>query len=1290
MQPGSIGAASSSAQQQQQIAAQKAAERKAVELTDRDQEALPSAPRPEVEPEPPVPQEKVTLAARFQVAADALQAKDAGPDGSHSDMTIALVPQNDQAELEKRGVVFPDLEEVRSNEGLMSDGRLEIVPVNGTGNPNTTHILQTLEVDRSFIEKDANGKAPIDDYIAQLIEKGSTVVPAGYFAVPEGSQVAPQGFQFSLATSKKGAKLENRRLSLNSMAAGLVDNQMFQMSLAGIGPFPFVSQAAALVALPAAGFVANKHLTAMKEAEDQLAYVEQREKLSDSDMITLESDRLPTFQVSAQAEKERLSTSLRTAQSKLLSSSLIGASGLTTVLGWAAAGGAVSGGAAGILTVAAAATPYLAGAGMVVGSGGMVLNSLSKLKSLSQEKAELQGMLDKGETHVAKTIERVHGELGRNIAIGQQQVPIEERLKAIKGEQATHRLVATASGGFMASMVSVVGIGTSMMATGAVTAAPAGLLLAGQSISKLKELSSEKKELLDLHKSGATLTPKQTERQDGSWGEEKIPISVLLSDIATQQKKHKLILTAVGSVGALAGMTLGAGIALAAAAPVLLIPAILGAAMFPGKVKEFAGKVADFVSGRFGDEGKSRKALVKDAKEQVAQTKELLINDLDPLAEADPDLFYVPTKQDYKIAKAKNEPPKVGYFTQLNSLLDSYSESGSRETRFQVMTEIEGLLAQAPVSAKDYMGKVREHLTNLHTTTEIDWVARDVALELKSETTEKILSDDRVKSRVREFGFSTDNLKEQYKESLDLQNSEKKYSEMFEKSQAGDRDASLELARREVFSSARLIYKNQEELGPELFARLVDVLQQSDKAENVELVIKEVNHKLGRPMAPAQAGSGEKWWLEESTVASNSGLNEPLRLVDFQGLAQAVATLERSYDISGADAPMVGNSGKNLDGPQARMSQAFRELHSVDAEAAQQLGKAFAALNDPQATEGLSPSEGLQAKMSASLELTKAKAKLSAKAPELMQLWDSARQDVEEEYFQRSIDPEFMNQVLARPELAEASERLGVSAADVKSLYLGLLRSEVMGDASHLQRQIVDSTGQDVDPAKGEILQVLDRTIAATAANELKGANDTIVPSGVLGKPAGDPAIKTFLEKNPGIEELLDSEQLEAAAQQMQVTPQEAREAYLTLVQANINPLMTAEFDGLYSGGDVRTVRTFQIGSRVGELVKASVTPSVEAVNQQVDAAMAGPVVASILEHPEIKSLAENLKVDAEALMRKLLRADMTGDKAALETLAQKAKHEDAAKAELEMIQVLAQATLQATGQLQAPQQQAA
>ena len=179
MQPGSVGSSTpgiNAWQQLQQVQLQKAASEAA-------------APPEESVAEVATPEDLLTLAARFKVHPDVLAAKDSGDGQKKSEMTIALVPEKDKAALEGQGVVFPEIEEVRSDEGMQPGGRLDLVPVEATSNPKTTHILQTLEVDKSLLEANAEGQRPIDNFYAQLIPNGASVLPEGHFGVPEGTIV---------------------------------------------------------------------------------------------------------------------------------------------------------------------------------------------------------------------------------------------------------------------------------------------------------------------------------------------------------------------------------------------------------------------------------------------------------------------------------------------------------------------------------------------------------------------------------------------------------------------------------------------------------------------------------------------------------------------------------------------------------------------------------------------------------------------------------------------------------------------------------------------------------------------------------------------------------------------------------------------------------------------------------------------------------------------------------------------------------------------------------------------
>lgn len=1243
---------------------------------------------PEAADAPSVPTESVTLAARFHTTSDVLQTEEVGDGQVRSKMTIALVPQKNQAELEKQGVVFPEIEEVRSNEGLSPEGRLELVPVDGTGNPATTHILQTLEVDKSQLVKDAQGHALIDDYTAALVPEGGSILAKGWFGVPDGTQVAPQGYEFKLGTSKAGAKTEARRLRLNRISDGL--GNFSQSSLAGIINIPYVSAVAPLVALATAGPTLNKGLEDLKEAQDVLGYVEDRKALSKSDKITLEVGVGQEIPVSAEAETKRLETKVRMAKSKLASTGLLFAAGGSSVVGYAAAGGMFGAGSvAAALTGAVAATPYLAGAAMIVGSSGMVLNSLAELKSLSKEKSELLALQAKGETHVLKTIERVDSSLRRPVAVGEQQVPITERLKIIGKEQRKHQLLATAMGGGIASIAGTVGLGVGAMTMAGVAMAPAGVLASAQSVSRLRELAKEKKELVRLHDAGETMVPRQLERADGSWGEEKVPISTLLSDISKKQKTHSLILTAVGSTAGVLGLTVGAGLSFFPAGLLLLVPAAVGAALFPDKVKEFAQKVTGMISGRFGEDARTRKDLMRSAETEMESARKDLVALLDPLAQQDPSLFYTPSKSELKAAAKEGRQPKVGYFSQLNSLMGDYASARSRTERFQAMQAMDKLLNEAPESAKEYISSVKERLSDLQMTTEAGWVALEVTQAMRDPSAKATLSDDRVSKRISELGLKTDDLEGQLKDCLTTEREPKTIAAREEKIRRGDEGA-LRLAQRDrVFGAGLVYHQAQQEIGGELLGSLLDSASRGDKGgEAMELTLKEINHRLGRPMTPSTAEEDhEGWWLDPSTLSK--GPKEPLRLEDLQRVIDSASLLDTpisAEELNASTAGLVGSTGPSLlSAPEQRMTMAFRTLHEIDAKAATRLGKAFGVLNSPEEFEGLSQEQIQSKRMEASLELTRAKEDLQKVAPEALTLWDEARVEVEDQYFQRSLDPDFVNKVLAEPSLDAVAKRLEISADQVKALFIGLLKSQITGDQVALQKELLDASGKDLDPVKTELLQQIDSSMTKVATAATGGGHDAGLAEVPLGSPTEDPSVMAFLKENPVVTGVLESPQLDAIAKELQTSPREVREAYLTLVQANRHPVLTAEFEGKLQAGDIKAARIFDIGSRVGQLVQAATRPSAAEVAQQVQAAMAGPVVKAVLDRLDIKALASELKLDVAQSLHGLLMADLSGDPTALNAVSVRAQGGDeAAKGELRLIQALAQGLQDEAARVQA------
>ena len=1301
----------------------------------------------EAENSPAPSGESVALGLVLDVAPEALRTKEDGKGGYESEMTFAFVPKADKEKLSQQGVLFPDVKQAVLGDGVGPNGSLEVVPLYDTQNENLANVARTIEVDKALLAKDPEtGFAPIDNHTPVLLAEGEGILAADQRAVAKGATVIPEGYQAKLGLSQAGSKVESKRVLVNNLTKGF--GTFSGSSLAGVMNIPVISQLAPILALGSAGFAFNQNMEAKKDAVDQLAYLDQQIKKSPNDMVPMETAGGEKFHVSGKNERVRLKAQVQQANLQLASTGLLAAAGGTSIIG-SMAGAGVAGFAG--LAGAAAAAPFLAGGALVLGNGAMVFNSLNQLKELSKERSELLARQEKGETHVDQVLEVMNPALGRATAVGEKPipVPISERLKQVEKEQRKQRLLASALSGAVVSIGSTItGLGAASV-VGPIAMAPAAAILSGQSISQLRKLSAEKKELQQQAAEGKTMVERQLQQADGTWRTERVPISTLLSENKKDSNKHKLILTSVGSVGAIAGMTLGAGMSLLAAAPLALVPLAIGAALFPDKVKAFADKVMSLLSGTFGEAGSSAREVAKHTEAETDKFNQKVEESLAGLKESNPELF-----EDRPGRLPLTKMKYGGYFTEMKKLAKDYATSSSQADRHAILRTMEQAIAEAPDAAQPGLAAFREHLTALSMEVEAQWLARDISLEMKTPVTDKVVNDDRVKSRVKELEFPSDNLREQYEESLHIENSQAKADALIRDSESGDRDASRKLARTQVFKAARILATTERDLGVGLYTKYMDAIQRPEDEDNLELLLKEVGYRqqtavsgqeveivsealktLNTPLAlapespdlhmakfqaavqemtqadpdltaklletdektsnpdtfkgmNAQQALAERTKLNAQFQAAKRGLRDkaPEALKTWQEADQKLKTLARTPTSQVSPAPQA----VILQGPEARMETAFRSLSEQEPKLAQELGDAFALLNSPQAYQGLEPQQIQQAKVAANLKLSQVRGKLQNKQPELMKLWDGARNDVEKAYFERSVDHQFKDKVLATTAVSEAAERLGLNNEDVEGLYMGLMKSQILHDPRALEARMADETGAAVDPKKAEMLAVIDRAMLKTASEVTQGGADFQQPNPEV-KPDQDPNVVKFLQQHPEISQVLESEQMQALSANMQLPVEQVKDAYLTLVQAEMNPLMLADFQGRMEAGEMETVKTYQVGQAVVALINQATRPSPEVVSQQLEQSMKGVVVQSVLQHPEITAQAEALKVDAEATMKLLLTAELSRDPSLLGALEAKAQKGDTgARNQLQLLQTLSQAVLQVSNQVAAQQQNTA
>ena len=1297
------------------------------------------------------PTEKVAFGAVMDVSPEALQVTDDGKGGYESEMTLAFVKKSDRERLEKEGAIFPEVGQAVLGDGIGADGSLEVVSNYDTENPTSKNIGASIEVDKSLLQADETGARPIDSHRPIFLADGEDVLPADKKAVDRTSNVIPQGYTGTLSTSRAGQKTESKRILANNITKTL--GTFSGSSMAGF-PMPFISNYAPILALGSAGFAFNQNMEARKTAQDQIGYLDSQQKKSTNDMVELADEMVGqgTYKVSAKAHRKRLETQLRQANLQLGSAGLLALAGGTSIVGSLAnAGVAGFAGMAG----AAAATPFLAGASVLMGNGAMVFNSLAELKDLSKERAELKALQDNGETHVDRVVEFMNQIQDPNTgkvvakrpeALGDEPVkmPISERLKQIDKEMRTQRFMAAAFSGSAATIGSMLtGIGT-MSVVGPLSLAPAAAVGGVQSAIRLKALNGEKKELLEAQKNGETMIMQDIQQNDGSWKKESVPISTLLAENKKEANKHKLIITAAGTFGAGVGLTLGAGMSLAAASPLLLVPLAVGAMLFPDKVKAFANKVKDFLSGTLGELGQSARAVKKETGKEADKFAGSLDEKLAGLKESNPELFA--PRDESSIPFKKDKPG--GYFTELKEMAKGYATADSSMERHERLREINSWIERAPDAAKPGLRLFQEELTNMSMNVEAQWLARDIAMEMKTPITEKVVSDDRVKARISELKFPTDNIRDQYEESLYIENSPQKSQNLHQQSQAGDRDASRKLARAEVFKAARILALKERNLGVDLYTRYVDAIQQPEDQDNLELLIKEVGYKqqvavtgeeieqvsaahrtLSTPLqlAPENpqphqqklGGAVEEMkkadpeaaakFLEADAKISNpetfKGMNAQEALAERTKLNAVYQAARRDLKKSAPDALKTYQEADEklrtlarmepqqqvqtavaLQGPEARMENAFRSLSKQQPKLAEQLGDAFAKLNNPREYEGLTDQQIKAVKTANSLELAKARQKLTKKEPELMKLWDGARKEVEDAYFERSADPQVRANVMADPVVNKAAKELGLGSEEIEGITNALMKFMILEDRRELTSQLTDKDGER-KPKMEELAAVVDRTLMRESAKALNGGADFEPPEKV--DPQSDRNVQAFLNQNPQVIQVLNSDQFQQLAQNMQLPADQVVQAYLSRVQAELNPVIAAEFNGRLEAGDLATKQTLDISDAVIGLIKQQTKPSEDVVNQQLEQSMQGAVVKSILEDPDTRARAEQLGVDAEQTMRMILTAEFSGDVSPLAKVEEQARAGSAvAKGQLEMIQSMSQDLVAISQQVAAQAQQ--
>ncbi len=949
------------------------------------------------------------------------------------------------------------------------------------------------------------------------------------------------------------------------------------------------------------------------------------------------------------------------------------------------------------------------------------------------------------------------------------QIPIEERLKTIDSQINQHRLLATAMTGGMASIgnmltgsVAGTALGLSTAGLGVVSMAPAGALLAYQSIDKLRDLSKERKELHEAKANGLKMVERYVPAVDHETGvkfeKEMIPISNLLSENKKSVNKNLAILTGVGSAGATAVATLGMGFSLLSVAPFAVVPLAIGAALFPDKVKAFAGRVKDIVNGVVGPEGRTRRATQKAIEKEHSKFSSRLSQRMEEAGfkNSNPEFF---AERPSVLGRAFPNPLNLlsdegkygGFFTEMDRLAGDYGKAADPLERQEIMKEINKQMAsyQQSVSPEllPALNIYREELSSLSMEVEAQWMARNIDLEMRGPVTEKVVNNPKVAERLKDLKFPTEGIKEQYRDSLYLtQISKPENMEVIHKAQQGDYDSQRLLARADVFQAARLLAQHENQLGLEMYTKLLDALERPDDVDNFDLIRKEITYQTNTQfgMEQAQAASQAMAKLNmpielppeaqtphiaklrasvQEMVAADPEATKLLLETDakirdgsnFEGMtAQEGLAARTKLNVQFSDArralrkaaPDALKSWEeaddklktlahetaekreeplNMSPAERRMAAAFDALKKEQPELTTKMGDAFAVINSPFLLRGLDAEQTKLAKVKANLELTKTMAKLERKEPELMELWQTARKDVENEFLDRSVDHEFKARVLGSDTVQQAQEKLGVSSEEAERIYMGLLRAEKLNDSRQLELSLADESGEDKDQNKVDMLSALDKARLEIAAQETKGGADA-QPAGPV-PPLQDPAVVQLLQNNPAIIKVLNSPEMGKLSEATKVPVEALQGNYLQMLQINANPVMLAEFQGRLQAGDIEAANMNALATEVDKLLLAETRPSPEVLQQKVAEAMDGLVVKSVLTNPQVQELAGNLGVDASELMAVYVTARIGNDPSQIAELEQKAaKGEEVAAKKVAFLQQVIPFTQQVEAQIQAGQ----
>lgn len=1243
----------------------------------------------------------VELGARFDVPQKIFEGPPDETGVQTTTHTIGLVPYENMDEAKKAGVIIPEIHEVKSRAGLGADGRLEIMSLQDTNNPETVAIAVPMEIpaDSQYVDPQT-GRAPIQDMEARLVPKDADIIPKFHHA--------------ELSTSKASRKIEvgaNVFEKVSEFAGNIT-----QSSMAGImwefPAAPFVSAAVAPV-------LGVKSVKDWANVAKRMSYVDNVRAESKSDMIEIYQNGIKV-PVSAQEETKRLATQALAAKTKLASAAFLGAAGTIGTLSLFKAG-ALGATATGAVAAAAPFVPALATAGMVASGSAMGINAGKELIALGKEKKELlelqKQLRAEGKPEVIrKTVEVAHQKLGRMVAINEVDMPIEKRLEEISAAQKKNVAVASLSAGMSGAMIASVGLGLVGFGTAmGAGLAPAAAIAGFNSGRDLIKLSGEKKELEALQEKLAAegkpeVTREVRQMQDGTFQEVEIPIDQRLEELQRSINGKKVILTASGSGLAALGATLVGGLSgwIAFPAAALVIGGV-AAVLFPEEAKALAKGAWNLIAGRFSKDARSERATKSMVKDELKAFKKQ-IKDLDAkLKEADPTAHKLLTQA-------------LGQYAQ------SVDAKGRQETVGNIAEALDIIGSKEPQDAQKWLTEFRTFDGKVTQA----WKEHEIGVHMRSDQVKKTLAHPALPDRLQERGADPEKLDEAYEELFRIQTDPKALQDLQTQAQGGDPAATAKMELLTIFGAAAILASVGEELGEEFmataqtavsetndkkqkmsletFSRIYDSAQEAANGGEVplEAVVGALSSmaavegwddqgvNLAGSVAKLQQDFGKEWVAEASKVAEKAykqgdlaGARQdfPKLLQGISGKApdeivpqivsQAVDTiavlegwLNPNPQAPGAQQPAappvapqtptgIPQEAPAVTAARGQMAQAVSEMAEVDPENTSKLLDSFEVLQGRFAEPPKDAQEAAALRRQAGEDFLAAQNALIEKAPESMDRWIKGYDAIAAQKLDQSIDRDLMGRVLDADPVKLAAENAGMEQKEVEGLYKQLSKAYANNnDFSELAPLLNEMDPESANGKKKAVLMAIDQTLVAFSAQQ---QND---PSEAQARV--DEHIDRVYSENPNIQATIDSPEFTQLAAQLEMKPEELQGALNTMFAAGADKGLDQRLTQGFEAGDPAITKQVNAGRAALNLIQqktmqaqqAAAAANPELVEEQVKQTLASPVIQTALTLEPVNQQANEFGVDARALMEVQIRAELGDAKGFLE-IQQKAQSGD-------------------------------